>query len=103
MKKSVVIIGIFLVLCACKNNSKSNSNTSSKPAVTSEVKYPSDVIPFMDKFKILTGDGTRSDSLVGYEKEGFFYVTNERNTDWVVYKTPNSGVTSRRFPKKGAS
>ena len=33
---------------------------------------PSDVIPFMNEWKILLGDGTYNDSLVGYQKKGFF-------------------------------
>ena len=56
---------------------------------------PHDVIPFMDKWKILLGDGTHSDDLVGFEKKDFFYVENDGKTNWVVYKTPNSGITSR--------
>jgi len=66
-------------------------------AITAKsIKYPSDVIPFMEKWKILLGDGTRSDSLVNFQKDDFFYVENQNETDWVVYKTPNSGVTSIR-------
>lgn len=57
--------------------------------------YPSDVIPFMDKWKILLGDGTYSKELVNYEKRDFFYAHNDGKTDWVVYKTPNSGITSK--------
>ena len=59
------------------------------------LEYPSDIIPFMDKWNILLGDGTRSEDLVKYQKDDFFYVENEGNTNWVVYKTPNSGVTSQ--------
>lgn len=85
----LLIVGIMLFLNSC-NNSKKSDNTETK-----QTTYPSDVIPFMDKWKILLGDGTRSDSLVNYEKQEFFYVENDGETDWVVYKTPNSGVTSR--------
>nr|WP_316930113.1 polysaccharide lyase family 7 protein [Tamlana sedimentorum] len=60
-----------------------------------ETTYPSDVIPFMDKWKIFLGDGTKSDSLINFDKEDFFYVENDGKTNWVVYKTPNSGITSR--------
>ena len=92
MKKSIVIIIVFLAMFACKENSKTTSDTSTK---TEEVKkYPSDVMPFMDKWQILLGDGTRSKDLVNYSKDDFFYVVNEDNTDWVVYKTPNAGITS---------
>lgn len=57
--------------------------------------YPSDVIPFMDEWKILLGDGTRTNEVANFEKNDFFYVSNDGETDWVVYKTPNSGVTSK--------
>ena len=91
MKKTVYILVALLTLIACKNNSKSISDAT----VKSEKIYPSDVLPFMDEWKILLGDGTYTDSLVNYEKDNFFYVENEDETNWVVYKTPNSGVTSR--------
>lgn len=57
-------------------------------------RYPSDVIPFMDEFKIMLGNGVTVDALVGYEHESFFYDVQDDEGDWVVYKTPNSGVTS---------
>ena len=91
MKKTVYILIVLLTIITCKNNSKSISDTT----VKTETIYPSDVIPFMDQWKILLGDGTYNDSLVNYEKDNFFYVENEDETNWVVYKTPNSGVTSR--------
>jgi hypothetical protein len=61
----------------------------------SEAVYPSDVIPFMDEFKIMLGNGATVDSLVGYEHDVFFYVSGDSEADWVVYKTPNVGTTSR--------
>lgn len=92
MKKSLVIFIALAAMFACKNNSKTTLEPTTK---TEDVrKYPSDVIPFMDKWKILLGDGTRSEELVNYSKDDFFYVVNEDNTDWVVYKTPNAGITS---------
>jgi hypothetical protein len=93
MKKLVFIFIIILGIFACKNNSKTNSNSVIQ--TKKSTKYPSDVIPFMNKWKILLGDGTYNDTLVNYAKDNFFYVENENDTDWVVYKTPNSGVTSR--------
>ena len=93
MKKSIFTIVTLLTIFACKNNSKVNSDTTVKSE--NETKYPSDVIPFMDEWKILLGDGTRSEELVNYQKKDFFYVENDGKTDWVVYKTPNSGITSR--------
>lgn len=93
MKKLAFIIVTLLVLFACKNDSK--TTTDSTTQTLKAKKYPSDVIPFMDEWKILLGDGTYNDSLVNYEKKDFFYVENDGKTDWVVYKTPNSGITSR--------
>ncbi|MEO1485513.1 MAG: polysaccharide lyase family 7 protein [Bacteroidota bacterium] len=56
--------------------------------------YPHEVIPFMDKFKILLGDGTRANDLTKFENKDFFYTVIDGTRRWVVYKTPNSGVTS---------
>jgi hypothetical protein len=95
MKNLLSAIVILLTVFACKNDTKSTVDSTSNSELSSKVKYPSDVIPFMDKWKILLGDGTHNDSLVDYEKEGFFYVEDDGTSDWVVYKTPNSGVTSR--------
>lgn len=57
--------------------------------------YPHKVIPFMDKFKILLGDGTKADDLTKFEDKDFFYTVIDGTRRWVVYKTPNSGVTSK--------
>ncbi len=57
--------------------------------------YPHEVIPFMDKFKILLGDGTRAEDLAEFEHKDFFYTVIDGTRRWVVYKTPNSGVTSK--------
>jgi poly(beta-D-mannuronate) lyase len=89
--QSLLLIFIsFLILTSSCKNKVSEEKENSKNIV-----YPSDVIPFMDKWKILLGDGTRSDSLINFQKEDFFYVKNDGVTNWVVYKTPNSGITSR--------
>ncbi|MEP3211108.1 MAG: polysaccharide lyase family 7 protein [Maribacter sp.] len=57
--------------------------------------YPSEVIPFMDKFKMLMGNGTTVENLVDFEHKDFFYTVIDGTRRWVVYKTPNSGVTSK--------
>jgi hypothetical protein len=57
--------------------------------------YPSEVIPFMDKFKMLMGDGTNVENLIDFENKDFFYTAIDGTRRWVVYKTPNSGVTSK--------
>ncbi|MEM9053480.1 MAG: polysaccharide lyase family 7 protein, partial [Bacteroidota bacterium] len=57
--------------------------------------YPNQVIPFMDKFKILLGDGTNVKDITAFEHEDFFYTVIDGTRRWVVYKTPNAGVTSK--------
>ena len=92
--KNFLLLGLLsIAFFSCKKNPKSNLEKTVEHKTVA--KYPSDVIPFMDKWKILLGDGTRSDSLVNFQKNDFFYVENDGATNWVVYKTPNSGITSR--------
>ncbi|TYP72825.1 polysaccharide lyase family 7 protein [Aquimarina intermedia] len=56
--------------------------------------YPNEVIPHMDKFKILMGNGTTVEDLTEFEHKDYFYSVIDGTRRWVVYKTPNSGVTS---------
>jgi len=87
----LLMISVVLLLISC-------GNTAKKPILKKEAKatiYPSDVIPFMDEWKILCGDGTTAEELVNYEHKNFFYTENDGETNWVVYKSPNSGTTSR--------
>lgn len=86
----LAIVAIAVICDAC-----STSTDSSEQEEVLATIYPSDVIPFMDEFKILNGDGTQTDSLIHYEHQGFFYVEKEDQDHWVVYKTPNSGTTSK--------
>ena len=62
--------------------------------LSQKIVYPNEVIPFMDKFKILLGNGTTVEDLTEYQHEDFFYTVIDGTRRWVVYKTPNSGVTS---------
>ena len=63
--------------------------------LASKVVYPHEVIPFMDKFKMLLGDGKSVEDLTKYENKDFFYTAIDGTRRWVVYKTPNAGVTSK--------
>ncbi len=90
--QSFLVFITLLTLSSCGNTTKKKANTTTKAETTI---YPSDVIPFMDKWRILLGNGVRTENLENYEDKDFFYVATENETNWVVYKTPNSGVTSR--------
>ena len=87
----LLMTSLVFFLYACSNT----ANEHNSEVEAGSTLYPSDVIPFMDKFKILLGDGTNVDDLVNYEQKDFFYATRDDETNWVVYKTPNSGVTSK--------
>lgn len=81
-----LILFLAFVLNGCFNAAKKTAEAAN---------YPSDVISFMDEWSILLGDGTTSRDVVNFKKNDFFYVSKEGKTNWVVYKTPNAGVTSR--------
>ena len=57
-------ITISILSTACVSNSKNQTNQSAKV-------FPSDVLPFLDEWKILLGDGTYEDSLVKFDKKDF--------------------------------
>ncbi len=44
---------------------------------------------------MLMGDGTNVEDLTKFEHKDFFYTVIDGTRRWVVYKTPNSGVTSK--------
>ncbi|WP_179333889.1 polysaccharide lyase family 7 protein [Winogradskyella costae] len=86
-----LIMSISLVLISCGNSDK---KTITKPNET--IKYPSDVIPFMDGWSsILCGDGTSLKTLENTEHKNFFYAISDEESDWVVFKAPNAGVTTK--------
>lgn len=93
MKGFLVSFIVLISLFSCQNKKKESRDLNTEIEV--KIKYPNDVIPFMKEWKILLGDGTRSNDLVNFQKDNFFYVKNDGKSDWVVYKTPNSGVTSK--------
>jgi hypothetical protein len=72
-----------------------NTNKESKNLEIVQNLYPSEVLPFINDCSLLCGDGTSFKNLDKVEHDNFFYVENDGKTNWVVYKTPNSGITSR--------
>ena len=78
------------------NNAVSNTGYfAANDGLSKKTVYPNEVIPFMDKFKMLLGDGTNVEELGEYEHKYFFYTVIDGTMRWVAYKTPNSGVTSK--------
>jgi hypothetical protein len=97
IRKVTLFIALAILFASCASSEKKAADSSADKMAEAKTdkKYPSDVIPFMEKWKMLLGDGSNADNLVGFENKDFFYAHNDGTTDWVVYKTPNSGVTSK--------
>jgi len=97
-----MMICASLIPISCSNTAKeSNKGSASQGETTNEATqgkasksiYPSDVIPFYDRFNLILGDGTNVGKAMNFENKDFLYTTNEGNRNWVVYKTPNAGNT----------
>lgn len=57
--------------------------------------FPSDLYPEIDKWSILLGNGKSSQQLTDYSDNDFFFTAEDSEGEWIAFKTPNSGVTSR--------
>ena len=80
---------LSLAIVSCSN--ESGKEDAHPPE--SKAKYPSDVISSLDQWSIMLGDGEVKQELMNLEHKRFFYAASDES-DWVVYKTPNGGVTS---------
>ena len=81
------LLSICLIGCATKSD-KDTSNTQQSIS-----KYPSDVFLSLDQWSILLGNGESHKDLKNFQHKNYFYSVNE-DTEWVVYKAPNGGITS---------
>lgn len=84
----ICLLSVVVISCNTKPNKEAADSQKDK------VEYPSDVIASLDQWKILLGNGESSDSLINFEHEDFFFNVND-GADWVVFKAPNNGITSR--------
>lgn len=85
----LLVTALSFTLLSCGTNTTPVTENAEEKTST----YPSDVMPSLDKWGILLGNGKTVNDLTGFSQEDFFYHTND-GADWVVYKTPNGGVTS---------
>ncbi len=77
-------------------NSISNQGYfESNDGLSNKTVYPIEVIPQLNKFKMLMGNGENVNDLNDFEHKDFFYTVIDGTRRWVVYKTPNSGTTSK--------
>ncbi len=78
----------FLILNGCSNSTKKSNMKEVEKTI-----YANDVIPFFDNWNLILGDGSNAGAANNFEHKDFFYVANDNNEDWVVFKAPNAGDT----------
>lgn len=83
-----ILIVLILLGYSCKDKTPESISVSE-----SKIIYPSDVIDDLDKWSITLGDGAVIKELTDFQRDDYFYTVSD-GADWVVYKTPNSGITS---------
>jgi len=93
-KTLILLLGLAFsaATCSTKNLSVEKADATTED-FNKKITYPSDVIPFFQHWNLILGDGTNAGQATNYEKENFFYTTNDGKADWVVFKTPNAGNT----------
>lgn len=84
------IISVLIVMLTGCSGSASESSVQ----VNTDSIYPSDILPLLKDCRITLGNGANVKDLTNYEHKDYFFTTNDGTTDWVVYKAPNSGITS---------
>jgi len=87
--------GLFITMLSCSGPAP--EATAPEAAAQNEEKpaYPSEVLPLVGECKITLGNGSNEKNLIAFADENFFYTTKADGTDWVVYKTPNVGGTTK--------
>lgn len=88
----ITLISFGILLSSCGNTSTQTNDEVSTPS-TSEVTYPSSVIPFFNHWKLILGNGKNVGQAIDMEDKDFFFTKNDGTTNWVVFKTPNAGDT----------
>lgn len=81
------VMSIAAISCSTKSNKNAVSDDEGK------TQYSSDVIPGINQWSVMLGNGEVVEDLVDFGHEKYFYTAGNEN-DWVVYKAPNGGVTS---------
>lgn len=84
---SLVLLSFILMNC------ESQSQKDEKNEQAAKSLYPADVMPRLDQWALMLGNGETHKDLQSFEHKDYFY-THEDDASWVVYKAPNGGITS---------
>ena len=87
--RSFAIFVLIINILSCVER----PNNGAESTGVSKAEFPSGVMPSLDQWSILLGNGERKRDLRNFEHKDYFYTVND-GTDWVAYKAPNGGVTS---------
>lgn len=80
---------LTIALISCGTKAKKQAEATQE----NQAKLPSDLMPSLEQWKILLGNGESSKDLKDFEHKDYFYTVND-GMDWIVYKAPNGGITS---------
>ncbi|MBT8221429.1 MAG: polysaccharide lyase family 7 protein [Bacteroidia bacterium] len=81
------LLSISVICCS------TSSNNQEEKAQESQHKYPSDIIPTLDQWSIMLGNGETHKDLKNLDHKDYFYTVDDES-DWVIYKAPDGGITS---------
>ncbi|MFY0606551.1 MAG: polysaccharide lyase family 7 protein [Cyclobacteriaceae bacterium] len=87
---SILLVVFLMVLSCCGTSTNSLKEASVKE---DSLQYPSDIISSIGEWSILLGNGESQKQLKSFQHTDYYFTAND-SIDWVVFKTPNGGVTS---------
>lgn len=83
----ISVLSLSMLSCSTKSDKK---EVSSPESIS---QYPSDIMPSFDQWSIMLGDGEVKKELKNFDHKNYFYSV-KNDAEWIVYKTPNRGITS---------
>lgn len=91
---NVLVLFVGLAFYSCKEKTTESSLSSRTVEEESrDTVYPSEVIPFFEKWNLILGDGSNAGVATNFENKDFFYTSKDGASEWVIFKAPNSGDT----------
>jgi len=89
------LIRVFLISALSFSLISCGTRTQTETADTQENKtvYPSDLMPDLDQWSLMLGNGEVLKELEDFEHKDYYFTAND-GEEWIVYKAPNGGITS---------
>ena len=88
---SLLAAAVFLLnSCGDTNKKQNDPEETEKSAMAVNA---NDILPFLEHWNLILGDGSNVGQAIDYENKDFFYTAEDNKGDWVVFKSPNAGTT----------